>query len=446
MAAASTAGRAPVRLAGISFLVLRALSALGALVNGFALTYGFARILEPSIFALFILVGNIGMSLWLFDLGLGRVLYVRLRKRHLSDALRKDRILRLQAASVVVLYTLLVIAGALAALLLGRSSGHRMALAMFFAFSAFNLPWFALRQVSAAVDRFVAFETLDAVRRASHVGLIVALPFGLPLQVCFLAGNAIWAAILVTAAVALMRAGGMAMGSPIALAKALLAFLGRNRRNLLWSAGYVGSEFYIYTYPPLLIPLVYGLGPTAIAFDAAYKVFRGTNVLLAAACEVAAPWQTRAHAAQDRRRMVAATAIAALLSFVPAAGVCALLLLAGDRLFALLLGGAAVVPRELTLLTAAMVAANWIQTVSNFALLYTGFFAAIARVALVMAVLLSLPALYDVLARPNLVGFTAFYAAIYAMGALAYLALAVRLPLRVGRIATEPALVETASP
>ena len=85
-----------------------------------------------------------------------------------------------------------------------------------------------------------------------------------------------------------------------------------------------------------------------------------------------------------------------------------------------------------SVLIAVLVAANWLQTVANFTLVYNGFFSAIARLALTMAALLSLAGIYNVVARPGLIGFTTCYMAIYVVGAFAHLVLALRLPLAPG--------------
>ena len=261
----------------------------------------------------------------------------------------------------MALYTILVLMGAVVAFIMGNASGWGMALALFFTFCALNLPWHVLRQVAAGVDCFVVFELLEFTRRVLHIGLIISLPIGLPLGLCLLAGNAVWVTMLLVAIIVLTRKGGLAGAFPTEMFKELYCFLKGNRQEILWSASYVGGEFCNYTYPPLLVPLVYGLGQIAIAFDTAYKVFRGTNVLLAAACEVATPWQTRAHAAGDQRGMLVATGAAVLLSSLPAAGVCGLLIFADGFLFPLLLKHTATVPHALALLMAVLIGANWLK-------------------------------------------------------------------------------------
>jgi len=47
--------------------------------HGFVQTFTFARVLSPDRFSLFIVVGAIGYTLWLTDLGLAKILFVNLR-------------------------------------------------------------------------------------------------------------------------------------------------------------------------------------------------------------------------------------------------------------------------------------------------------------------------------------------------------------------------------
>ena len=63
------------RLISIRYLLLRAATAGGAFVMGFIQTFVFARVLTPDRFSLFIVVGAIGYTLWLSDLGLAKITY-----------------------------------------------------------------------------------------------------------------------------------------------------------------------------------------------------------------------------------------------------------------------------------------------------------------------------------------------------------------------------------
>src|ERR1700685_2961048 len=78
------AAQPATRLISTPFLQLRVSTAGGAFAMGLVQTLVFARVLAPDRFSLFILVGAIGYSLWLCDLGLAKILFVQLRAAHLA--------------------------------------------------------------------------------------------------------------------------------------------------------------------------------------------------------------------------------------------------------------------------------------------------------------------------------------------------------------------------
>src|ERR1700689_3188311 len=98
-------------LISIPFLLLRVSTAGGAFAMGLVQTLVFARVLTPDRFSLFILVGAVGYSLWLCDLGLAKILFVQLRTAHLAG--RTDERAAGQATAVTAFYVLLAAAGAL---------------------------------------------------------------------------------------------------------------------------------------------------------------------------------------------------------------------------------------------------------------------------------------------------------------------------------------------
>ena len=53
------------RFLSLPYLFLRATTAGGGLVGGLVQTFVFARILDPERFSIFILVGTLGIALWL---------------------------------------------------------------------------------------------------------------------------------------------------------------------------------------------------------------------------------------------------------------------------------------------------------------------------------------------------------------------------------------------
>ena len=109
-AKASPATTPPSRLISIPFLLLRLSTAAGAFATGFVQTLVFARVLPPERFSLFIVVGAVGYSLWLCDLGLAKILFVQLRNAHLAG--RNDERVAGQATAVILFYVLIAIAAA----------------------------------------------------------------------------------------------------------------------------------------------------------------------------------------------------------------------------------------------------------------------------------------------------------------------------------------------
>ncbi len=424
----------------LSYLVLRGSTAGAALVTGVCQTYVFARVLDPHGFSLFIIVGNLGLSLWLFDLGIAKVLYVELRARFLGGRLAAADGAPspgLQAAGVTFLYVGLALLGGAACFavstLFGGGARQGIEFALFFVFAALNLAWFALRNVSTAVDRFLYFETLEAVRRLGHLALLFGLLFDLSFVTFLLASNAVWLALFVLAIRRLRAERGFELGGATATVGALRYFARVNRAQLTGSGGYAAGEVFVYNYPSLLVPAAMGLGAPTIIFDTAFKIFRGANVLFAAACDLMVPGQTRAFQAGDRPALMRATLIAAALGAVPALCLCGLLAFWGNALYRLILGDAAQMPPAATPILMLLIACNLIQAVSNFLLVHTGHFPAIMRAAGLMTAIMTGVAVAAAVSGIDVVGFMALYAGAYAFGAGVYAWLAWRLPLALQR-------------
>jgi hypothetical protein len=258
---------------------------------------------------------------------------------------------------------------------------------------------------------------------------MLALLWALPFPAFLFLVNASWALLITAMILRLRRVEAIAFPGA-ALAASLRTFLGDNRGTLWRSGGYAAGEFYLYNYPFALVPAFYGLGAPTIILDTAFKIFRGATILFSAACDLLVPRQTRAFAERDGPALLRATAIAAALGGVPAAGLCGVLLLAGDRLFSLLLGPAAVMPHAIVPILVVLVLANLAQTVANFLLVHTGFFGEIARAAALEAAAMTLAAAATAAFGFSLLDFFELYTVVYVAGALGYTALALWRPIR----------------
>jgi len=429
--------RQPFRLLAsvlsLPYLLLRASTASFAVAAGLVQTFVFARVLTPEHFSVFILIGSFGMSLWLFDLGASKILFVRQRARHLGQV--ADGAVAGQSSAVTLLYGLIVLVGtvicfAITATLPSTTLWQAAEFALFFSFSALNLTWHPVRNVSLAVDEFLRFETIEAVRRIGHVAVMLALLIGLPLAAFLVLANLLWAAVFAAGIWHLARNGALAYPSA-GFAASLKGFWRDNRAELLRSGNYQVGELAVYNFPYYVVPLAFGLGAPTIILDTVFKIFRGATLIYAAGLDPLVPKQTRAFAERDARTLKRATLTASILCAIPTAILCAALLLAGDRLFALLLGHAATVPPAAVFILIVLLIANMAQNVASCLLLHTGFFRQIARVATFLVLAMAAMTGIVLAAGLTITGFLGGYTLVYVAGAALYIAYVMRGPFRI---------------
>jgi hypothetical protein len=422
------------RFLSIPYLFLRATTAGGGLVGGLVQTFVFARILDPERFSVFILVGTLGIALWLSDIGLVKIVFVRMRAWLLGGAQAGAAVVW-HATAIVILYFLLGIVCTVAcffgALLLGAGTYGGLELALFFLFTAITLVWFALRNISLAVDDFIFFEIMEVTRRTLHVGFMLAtLPLiGLSLMAFLVIANLIWVALFAVMIARLSRKGAL-QATVAGFAGHLRSFFRDNRKEVVSGGTYAVNEFYLYNFAYAIVPVAYGLGAPTIILDTLFKVMRGATVLYSAACDVALPRQTRAHSEGDRKSIVLATWMAAGLASLPGIVICIALAFFSGPMFRLLLGESAVMPQAISNLMIVLLAGNLVQTVSNFLLIHTGHFKVIARLSVLVSLAATLVAGIAVFAGADLEGFIRGFTVIYVVSALCYLTLALRGPLR----------------
>jgi O-antigen/teichoic acid export membrane protein len=422
-------------LLSFRYLLLRGWTAGGGLLAGLVQTFVFARVLDPDRFSLFILVGALGVSMWLFDLGLSKILFVQLRKLFLAG--EETLAVGAQANAVVIFYTVLitaasVICAALFSLRPGVSPWQAAELGLFFFFSAFNLTWFVLRNASLAVDEYIYFETLESCRRVVYIGLMLALLAGLPFSAFVILINLSWAVLIVLAGGRLVRRRALAprFGGSIA---DLHGFFRDNRAAALRTGTHAAGEVYLHGVLYLAVPFAFGLGAPTIIVDTALKIFLGTLNLCTAACDLLVPRQTAAYSARDRRMLIRTTLAALALCAFPALAIAALLLLDAPGLFALLLGHAAVMPASITPILVVLLAAGVLKTAPAFLLQYTGHFRETARLSIINSLLMTAGIWIGLIAHLNVVGLLTVYTGVFVAAGLLYFAAAVRGPIRAAR-------------
>jgi hypothetical protein len=419
-------------LLSFRYLLLRGWSAGGGLLAGLMQTFVFARVLDPERFSLFILVGALGVSMWLFDLGLSKILFVRMRKLFLAG---KDTLaVGAQANAVAIFYALLIMAAsvlcaALFALRPGVSPWQAAELGLFFFFSAFNLTWFVLRNASLAVDEYIYFETLESCRRLAHIGLMLALLAGLPFSMFIILINASWAVLILLAGMRLVRRRALTPQFRGSIAD-LRGFFRDNRAAALRTGTHAAGEVYLHGVLYLAVPFAFGLGAPTIVVDTALKIFLGTLNLCTAACDLLVPRQTAAYSARDRRMLIRTTLAALALCALPALAVAGLLLLDAQGLFAVLLGHAAVMPASVTPILVVLLAAGVVKTAPAFLLQYTGHFREIARLSVINSLLMTAGIGIGLIAHLDVVGLLAVYAGVFMIAGLLYCGVAIGGPIR----------------
>jgi hypothetical protein len=417
----------------LRYLLLRVFTGGITVSSGFLQTFVFARVLTPQDFSIFILIGSFGLSLWLFDLGAAKIVFVRQRARHLAQS--PDGEVTAQSSAVVLLYGLMVLTGTaicftILAFLPSITVWRAAEFALFFSFSALNLVWFLLRWVSNAVDEFIRFEMLDAVRRTAAIVVMLALLIGLPILAFLLVVNLLWAAALTFCVVHLVHKGALTR-CVAGFWTTLTVFWRVNRGQLLRSGNFMIGELAVYNFPYLVVPLAFGLGAPTIILDTVFKVLRGTTLIYDVGLDPLIPKQTHAFAEHDVPMLRKSTLASFILCAIPTVILGAVLLFAGNRLFALLLGHAATVPSAAILVLVVLMVANMAQKVATSLLQHTGFFRQIARVATFLVVAMAAMTTVVYAAGLDFTGFLGGYTVVFIAGAALYISDMVRGPFRV---------------
>ena len=420
------------RLISVPFFLLRTTTAGAALLTGLLQTYVFAHVLSPQRFSIFILVAAFGYSLWLIDFGIVKILFVRLRARFLAGD--RSEAVPGHTTAVLLFYFTLVTTGALLCFVFmatqtAASPREAAEFGLFFWFVALNLVWFALRNISIAVDEYVLFEALETVRRAGYFIGLAAVLFGLPLIAMLIALNALWA-VVVTACVKRMIARGALLPHVRGFVTDFVSFFRANKAQLVRSGTYAASEIYTANYPFVIVPILFGLGAPPIILDTTFKVFRGGATIFGAVCDILVPRQTSALAERDGPTLVRATLMAAALCSVPAAIACLILYFGADKLFAILLGNAATMPPATTPILIVLLTANLTQMVTHSVLVHNGYFREVARIGMGVVAAMTGVGVVALLGHLDFVQFLEAYVAVYTCGAMAAVVLMIRGPIR----------------
>jgi O-antigen/teichoic acid export membrane protein len=410
------------RIRSNGILVLKGVNFLLTTAWAFGLVFVLSRTMSIADFATIAVVSNLGNYLLLADLGLSSVIYVQLRKGFIEGAAGPAAN---QATAALLAYVALaVVASGLFAVVAHAlkvgSPEIRVALTIYFISAAAALPWMMVRVSCNAIDRFVHIESIEFVRRLVSIGLIAGMLGGMSFIEYALANVALWAAAFTAAAVLLkgLRRGVDILDGFRRMRSELHSITGASRFML--------SEFFIYNFLYLFLPVKYGNPVVVLAFDAFYRITRFGVSAYGVVCESLLPRQTRALHTGDSRWLLRVTGMVYALAALPMiVGVLAVTVL-GDQIFGLLYHNPDLVPPQVRICMAIMLFFLFLQAPAGTLMLFTGKSVQIARVAVAMGAIMASLAVIAFVSDMTFAHLLLCYVLLFAGGALTYLAMMVR--------------------
>src|SRR5690242_14595680 len=181
-----------IALGSIGFLAVKLTNLALVTLYSFGIIYVLVRVVPPGFYPWMVLLASIGGYVLATDMGFSAYVYAEVRRDFLRDSLEGADDLVSQATTLYVGLSLAAIV--LAALIIPIFAPVRLAPAMtaYFATIVLPLPWMLIRRVAAALDLYVAMETLECIRRAIFCVLAATMLFGVSLFEFSLACLAGW--------------------------------------------------------------------------------------------------------------------------------------------------------------------------------------------------------------------------------------------------------------
>lgn len=415
----------------LAYLALKALNLVLATALSFGLVFALIRKLPESTYATFILVSAVGAYVLAVDLGFSSVVFTKVRKAFLDQRPEDARPIVVGAVAIYAGVIVVAQASFCGAMMLGLiPPDWRLTFGLYFLTVLLALPWNVIRATAAGLERFMLFESVEAVRRLAVVGLVFAMTRGLGFETYAWIVLALWAAAYAGVLSILVRVVGLPSSAADWNLRQVLA---KNKGQAGAAGVFALCEVAVYNFPYVAIPLIFHDAGALVAFDVFYKITRFGASAYLVANEGLLPVQTRAIHAGDGRAIVRniglSLAISALPCLIGAVAVTAY----GDSVFMLLLGDAARVPGYVRLCMAAVLAAMLFRAASGTLLLNTGKAGLLARVSLSEVAAMVLMTASVVAVGAAFSEFLLGYVAIFAAISLAYFLMLARLSRRMFR-------------
>jgi hypothetical protein len=343
-----------------SLLALAKLGNVGlAMIWGFVITFVFVRLLPLGEFRTFLLLVAFANFTVSAELGFSTVIYSRLRRARVGGgedgAFRSEElgVLFLFMAGLILLGALLLALGLLGGII--RTAFPALFLA-FYAASALNILALLCRRALAALDHNLFWEAVDMLRRLVSVALLFAALAGLPILLAVVA-QLLLALLAIGIGLAIVQRD---LAMPMRHWWALRAGGAHVRAFYLADIGRTGaltlSDIAAYNAPYFTIVAATHDPRPLLLFDFVFKVSRALTALVRALVETLLPDLTRHFFAGETAAFRAALARLQGLSLALAAGLGALLLLAGGEMSRVMFDGKFVLQTtEITWIVALMI-------------------------------------------------------------------------------------------
>lgn len=355
------------------FLALVKLANVGlVLIWGFAVTFVFVRVLPIGEFQAFLLLVAFGNFTISAEFGLTSIIYARLRRHWLGGAdATQDGGFRLEEMGVLFLFLGLLVVGAAAILMIALaggwlSTGMPLLFLLFFLSACLNLPALLAKRALAAVDGNFLWEGLDCARRVVTIGLLLAMLAGLDPRLSVALQLVVSILVIGYAIGHVHRRLNMTRRHWLAFRVGGGHVRAHYLRDIGASAAFTVSDIIAYNAPYFTIALATSDARPMLIFDFFFKMSRALSMLVRATVEAALPRITRAFHAGDTARLRQLLGRALMAALLFAVALSALLLVAGDRLFAILFDGRAVIDRADILLIILALGALTLLSVSVY--------------------------------------------------------------------------------
>lgn len=312
---------------------------------GFAVTYVFVRVLGVPDFRSFLVLVAFNNFTISAEFGLTNIIYARLRRfwlgqRHEGSDFRFEEIgaLFLLLLGLIMLACLLVFAALAGGLIV---TSVPVLFVLFFLASALNVQLLLAKRALAAIDRNLLWEAVDLARRLLALAALVAVLTGFDLFASVVVQLVTSLAAIIVAMVLLHRRLGMHAGQWLALRRGGGHMRRTYARDIGASMALTLSEIIAYNVPYFTIAALTRETRLLLLFDFLFKLSRAVSTAIRAAIEAQLPRITAARFAGDRagfdRLLGRACVVAGLIALVA----CGLLAAVGQRLFAHLFDGRA---------------------------------------------------------------------------------------------------------